>query len=242
MAIHVDQLSKQEFWELTESTRTATGYAADKNLAIVREAKLSTVRDACLQYRFFTKYFCDDLAMLAYRSPRGSFKSQVSQMLYDELGNGDHRLAHLELYDSFLTTIGVSGGTAERERRGDPSIIAMLEELRRLTRDAPLFYSIGVRGMAGECLCQVYLEMMNSCLRANPAIKPIAEQIDWRFWEIHAGQEDKTHRVRTREVIDDIVGDEPDHLEDLKAGYLKGKTIFDEFWIVSDRRARMRAE
>lgn len=234
----VDHLTGKEFWELTNRNRTVTGYEADKNLTFIRIANMATLRDICIQYRFFTKYFADDLASLVGRAPPGRFKSELAEILAEELGCGDPKEAHLQLYDAFLNSIGVAGSSEELDGMGSPEIMAILEELRHLTSNASFFFAVGLRGMGGECLCQIYLEIMASNLRANPNVISSSERIQWRFWDIHAGAEDKEHRKKTREVIDELVGDDPGNLEELKAGYFKGKSAFDRFWNIAHARAR----
>jgi len=233
MGVEQSDLSKREFWKLTDRQRTLTGYEADTNLAFIGTADLPTLMDICLQYRFFTKYFSDDLAILVYRSPPGHFKSELAAILSDELGGGDSNEAHLQLYDAFLASIGVKGSSAELDKRGAPEIIAILEELRDLTQHESFFYAVGLRGMGGECLCQIYLEVMAARLHANPAIRPISDQVQWRFWDIHAGAEDQEHRDRTRAVIDEIVGDNVENLKALEDGYFKAKSAFDQFWKIA---------
>ena len=84
--------------------------------------------------------------------------------------------------------------------------------------------------MGGECLCQIYLSAMFEHFSQNPYIQSIQDQIDWRFWEIHTGEEDIRHREMTRATIDEYVAANPESLKDLVDGYLLSKNAWDEFW------------
>ena len=80
-----------------------------------------SLRQVCTQYRFFTIDYISDLALLLAKLPFGGLRSLLSQILAEELGEGDAAKAHPEIYDRFLASIGVvperAGALPAREPR-----------------------------------------------------------------------------------------------------------------------------
>ncbi len=216
------------FWELADATRVQTEYIADRRLKWMQTAPLSSVQRVLSQYRFFTIYYISDLALLVHRLPFSRIRSLLAEFLNDELGNSDAELSHPQLYDSFLLSIGVERssfeGCAYREN------IALLEEISTLMATESPEQGVGLRGLGGECLCQLYLEAMHGYFSKNPAIEAMADRIDWRFWNIHAGELDISHRVRLREAIDRAIATSPRVERDICTGYEKSKGAWEAFW------------
>lgn len=102
-------------------------------------------------------------------------------------------------------------------------------------------FGVGLRGMGGECLCQVYLEAVNHYLRRNESLARRAHQIDWTFWDLHAGEHDREHREQTRECIAHLARaeDRPEDLANLSLGYLAAEQGWKAMWdIAFSARAR----
>ena len=222
--------SIDDFWHLADDTRLAAEFEADTNLLFLKAAPFETVKNICFHYRFFNQYYAQDLAYLVYKLQPGRFKSLLASILAEEFGNGDERQAHLQLYDNFLASIGFENDAAKLDAMSDPRIIEILEELHDLTVTQSTAYVIGLRGMGAECLCQVYLTQMVRNLRANPALTPWLDTIDWQFFDLHAGDVDIEHRLSVRSVINDYLTANPERVEALASGYLKGKSAWDTFW------------
>jgi hypothetical protein len=129
-----------------------------------------------------------------------------------ELGNGRFKKTHLQLWDNFLTSIGIEPQILSDSLH--PENFNLLAELKQLTLDKPIGYVIGLCGMGGECLCQIYLTAMYKYITLNPYIQSNKETIDWEFWN----------------AINEIIQAEPSHLQDLAAGYQKAKSNWDDFW------------
>jgi hypothetical protein len=64
----------------------------------------------------------------------------------------------------------------------------------------------------------------------NPEIVAIADRVDWRFWDIHAGEVDITHRLLLRAAIDEEIARSPELEADIRQGYEKSKYSWDAFW------------
>nr|WP_323808720.1 iron-containing redox enzyme family protein [Nostoc sphaeroides] len=158
----------------------------------------------------------------------GDFKSLMAQIMAEELGNGRFKKTHLQLWDNFLTSIGIEPQIFSDSLH--PENFNLLAELKQLTLNKPIGYVIGLCGMGGECLCQIYLTAMYKYITLNPYIQSNKETIDWEFWNIHIGEEDIRHRVMVKNAINEIIQAEPSHLPDLAAGYQKAKSNWDEFW------------
>ena len=222
------QITIPQFWLLADDTRLKTEYLAEQKLQYLSSAPLEILQQICLQYRYFVRDYPNNLAILISKTPYGEFKSLMAQILADELGNGDFKGTHLRLWDQFLISIGLNPEVLDNSIH--PGNLKLLAELRQLTLNKPVAYVIGLCGMGGECLCQVYLSAMYEYITLNPYMQHNRENIDWNFWQIHIGEEDISHRLMVREAINEIINAKPSSLPDLAAGYQKAKSNWDNFW------------
>src|SRR3990167_2261142 len=85
---------KMKFWELADITKATEKYKVDKNLQYLAIAPLPILKKIFIQYRFFTHYYIADLAILISKLPFGELKSILSDILFEELGNGKAADAH----------------------------------------------------------------------------------------------------------------------------------------------------
>lgn len=216
------------FWELADATRTQMEYLADRRLQSLRDLPLPTLKKIFVQYRFFTIYYINDLGLLVHRLPFGNLRSLLAEFLSEELGDGDAALAHPRIYDDFLVSIGADPATFDGCALG--TNVRLLEEISLLVATQSPAEAVGLRGLGGECLCQLYLEAMHVHFSKNPEIVAIADRVDWRFWDIHAGEVDITHRLRLRAAIDEEIARSPLLEGDIGRGYEKSKGSWDTFW------------
>jgi hypothetical protein len=232
----------REFWMLADTARTETEYRADTKLRQLADAPLPTLQRIFVQYRYFTIFYITDLALLVARLPFGRLRSLLADFLNDELGNGDNQGAHERLYDDFLLSIGVRAD--QLDESPNKSNLMLLRDLQKRVETSPLAYAVGLRGMGGECLCQVYLSAMHSHFKSNTEIRSRHARLAWKFWDIHTGEVDIAHREKLKAAIQTFVTEEPEHLPDLVHGYKDAKRIFDTFWdnIYADNLAHSSAD
>ena len=216
-----------EFWTYTDAARLEANYSATTYVNYLQAAPISTLIEIFHEYRFFIKYFISDLGILMYKAPFGKFKCIIGEIAADELGATPDK-THLALWDNFLVSLGDQPDTLSRSRY--PENIRLLGQLSQWMWERPFMYSVGLRGMGAECLCQVYLSAAYKKLRANPAIIAMEQHIDWLFWDIHTGEEDMTHGEMVKAAINDLLLEEPEGLQDLVRGYNQAKDIWDKFW------------
>lgn len=221
-------ITRDDFWVIADEARLETEYAADKKLHYLQNVSLETLQNICLQYRYFTKDFPDNLGVLVSKLPYGQMKSLIGKILSEELGEGDQKLTHLRLFDNFLISINISEDVFESSI--DQDNVTLLNEIKQLTLNESPAYAIGLCGMGGECLCQIYLANMHKNLICNPYIKENRKSIDWEFWNFHVGDADVIHRQLVREAINEIADADPSCVSDLAAGYQKAKHNWDVFW------------
>jgi len=219
---------KQEFWLMADNARTQTEYLADGKLQQLQHAPLDVLKRVFVQYRYFTIFYISDLALLVYRLPFGKLRSLLADFLNDELGNGQHRHSHQQIYDDFLLSLGVRED--ELEATANQTNLRLLGEIRELVMNESPWYAVGLRGMGGECLCQVYLAAMHAHFIRNPEIVAMRDRLDWRFWDIHTGEIDIAHRESLRAALMEAVEADPAALEGLVGGYRTSKGVFDRFW------------
>ena len=227
IALHADALDRDTFWQFADQAKEATEALAAQKMKALTHMPVDALREFCTQYRFFTIEYISDLALLLAKLPFGGLRSLLSQILSEELGEGDADRAHPQIYDRFLASIGVGHERLDRGLPANREILGRLtDELWR--RDAA--FGVGLRGMGGECLCQTYLSVMFEHLREHPYMRENADRIDWEFWTIHTGEEDIVHGELTRAAIDRYILDKPEALPDLAQGYERSITAWNHFW------------
>ncbi len=227
LAMRSGPWDRQTFWQCADQAKEATEALAGHKMAVLPHLSIEALREVCVQYRFFTIDYISDLALLVAKLPFGGLRSLLSEILAEELGDGDAAKAHPEVYDRFLASIGVEPDRLEHSLPANRAILASLTG--ELSSQSPAF-GVGLRGMGGECLCQTYLSVMFDHLRMHPYMREHADRIDWEFWTIHAGEEDIRHAELTRKAIDDYIVHNPGELPDLARGYERSITAWNSFW------------
>jgi hypothetical protein len=225
----------EDFLDATEPLRMKSSYEADDKIKHVATMEIDRLRTVLFNYRFFTATFIDDIATLVARLPFGKLKSIVGSILSEELGDGDHNGAHVVLYDNFLRDIGFPVDSKEECRKlANNEILGMLRGLSADTQRKSVDFALGLRGTGAECVCGVYMSVLEKHLLANPYIQKHLDTIDWKFWEIHAGEADDHHMELIRDAYrTDYADAEPTQIRDLWTGYEMGKKSFDRFWELS---------
>jgi hypothetical protein len=218
---------RETFWRLADMTKTTEKYKIDKNLQQLQFYSLDVLKKIFVQYRFFTQYYITDLAILVSKLPAGNLRSILAEILNEELGNGRAAEAHPQLYDDFLISIGIAPSELNH---ADPACLQELESIQTSLLNRGWAYGVGLRGMGGECLCQIYLATMHEYFSKNPAILAMKDQIAWKFWDIHTGEVDLHHQQIVREAINDLIVSQPETTVDLVNGYLESVGAWDRYW------------
>ena len=222
----------ERFWALADELQRQTVEHAQAMFAFVETASPQRLHSLLLQYRYFTSYYITDIALLIARLQPGRMRSFLADILLEELGGGDPAQAHPELYDRFLASLdaGVQSPTQAMALAGN---LQLLDQARARLIDparSPA-YGIGLRGMGGECVCQIYLARLYQHLIRNPYIQRNHDRIDWTFWELHVGEHDIAHRERLRKLIgDEIAGMDGGSVEALQQGFCDSMAAWSSFW------------
>jgi hypothetical protein len=219
------------FWRLADELQDRTISHAGQLFAFAERADPRQLRSLLIQYRFFTIYYIPDIAILVARLPDGRLRSFLAGILSDELGCGDPLMAHPRLYDDFLKSLGAEG--EDLDALAIKGNIELLDSARRKLIDPNVdtAYGVGLRGMGGECVCQVYLSHLYEHITKNRYVQERHAEIDWRFWELHIGDHDIAHRERTRELIDnEILSQSPAALQSIGEGYRESMRSWSAFW------------
>jgi hypothetical protein len=224
----------EAFWARAALGKLEAKFAIAKEMDALPRLPIDALRAIALQYRYFTQLFVADLARLVVRCPESRLRSLLGQLVNDELGSGDPALAHLQLYDRFLESIGALDRDATGDARAariHPKVRELLAELSTRTAERSVFYAIGLRGMGGECVCGVYFHVMHAHLRKHPFVVEREAAIDWRFWDIHAGHADVEHDRLVRTAVAELLDGLPRAaVDEVAAGYDHGTatTIYAE--------------
>jgi hypothetical protein len=216
----------EEFWQMADDTRLAAEYNAGDELSWIATASQSQLQRIFLEYRVFTACYADDLALLVARTPRGHLKTLMSALVYEELGSGEPAKSHIEMLERFVLSLGVRSFDSDT----DPRNLQLLRDMRRMLLEEPAIYGIALRGMGGECVCQVYLTELHRQLVKNPYCRESREALDWEFWDVHAGEPDLEHNRMVKQGINEFIGEHPDTLPVLVSGYHQSKKMLLEFF------------
>lgn len=220
------------FWDVADSLQSATLKHANMLFPSIVDADHETLKRVLIQYRYFTVYYIPDLALLITRIRDGKLRSFLADILSDELGYGDPDNAHPRLYDMFLESIGV-----EKEILNSSALqnnINLLDDARKslVSPHNSGEFCIGLRGMGGECVCQIYIAQLYEYLINNKYIMEHAADINWKFWELHVGDHDIQHRIKTRSLIDEEVvnSDNRSAVASLGRGYVESLIAWKAYW------------
>lgn len=225
----------EAFWARAAISKLETKFALAQEMKALPSLPIDALRAILLQYRYFTRAFITDLALLVARCPDGRLRSLLGQLVDEELGEGNPEEAHARLYDRFLESIGaIERGAPEEELEAaaNPKVRAVLQQLHERTVHRSPMHAIGMRGLGGECVCGVYFGVMHVYLREHPFIRAHEADIDWKFWDIHAGHADVEHNDLVRAAVAELLhshGDE-NAVTELSQGYDFGTTMWDAFW------------
>lgn len=230
---HVDI---DQFWTLADTLQDHTVDHAKDMFAFVETASPQRLFSLLVQYRYFTVYYICDIALLIARLQPGRMRSFLADILLDELGGGDHTQAHPQLYDDFLASLGIEHSSLDDTSLDGMALadnIALLDTARAqlIDPDHNTAYGIGLRGMGGECVCQIYLARLYEHLVRNPYIREHSASIDWTFWELHIGEHDIAHRENLRKLIsDEVAGMDSGSVAALEAGFRDSMAAWSAFW------------
>jgi hypothetical protein len=231
---HIDwsSLTPGTFWVTADKVQDDTLSHATEMFSALETVNEKALKEILIQYRYFTVYYITDLALLIAGMEDSPMRSFLADILYDELGCGKADGAHPRLYDNFLSSIGVR----------DPDLnalalrnnIELLDDARRhlVAAENGSDYGVGLRGMGGECVCQIYIAQLHQHLIQNPYVRENYNDIDWRFWDLHVGDHDIEHREKTRALIDsEVVAKGGEGLKRLGLGYGYSMKSWKQFWI-----------
>jgi hypothetical protein len=222
-----------EFWRVAARERLTAQFALSQEMQLVEQIGIDAVRQILFQYRYFTLAFTTDISILIGRCPPSSLRTLLGALLHDELGRGNPELAHPALYDRFLVSLGAiraAEADATLDDRMSDDVRVILADLHRNTCDAGLSYAIGLRGMGGECVCGVYFVELYRRIVRHPSIMSRFAEIDWTFWDIHAGHADAEHDVATRAAVAAFAAEGRLDIAQLAAGYEHGIASWNRFW------------
>lgn len=225
-----------DFWSTADESKLTTQYNADSRIKFLQDASMDEIRGICIQYRYFVGRYPDFLSRLLSILPHQPLKSLLASIISEEVGDGKIEDSHLVWYDNFLLSIGVTFDQIQNSLY--PENDDILSNIEDLCLAKPYEFVIGMVGMGGECLCQIYLTVMYKYLRKNPHVRALGNSIDWTFWTFHVGEEDIEHRRLVREYIGDSVHGK-ERVQNLTNGYVYGKNTWDRFWRNNYKNTRL---
>jgi hypothetical protein len=213
-----------DLWKNIDFVKVEASFYSNANLKLIETYSHAELKKLCSQYRYFISYFLDDLSHLVSRLPDSKLKTVLEGIYFEEMGEGDQSRNHLALYDQFLISIDADIEDCST------FTLELMEKLSRLTKTGSMSYAVGLRGMGAECICGIYFKVMNQFLFSNPYIIENIDKINKDFWDIHAGEDDESHRFEVRKAIGEFIEKDNGNSTQLWEGYLVGKQVWETFW------------
>lgn len=234
----LDNMTMQKFWEHADEAKVNTQYVSDSKIAFLKDASFDEIKKVCIQYRYFVERYPTFLGLLVAKLPDGELRSLMAEILAEELGSGNFKGAHIVWYDNFLRSLGITEEDINTSLYPENSQI--LGQIEEFCHSEPYEYVVGMVGMGGECLCQIYLTAMHKYLSQNKIMIEMGKQVDWTFWTYHIGEEDIKHRELVRAAISNAAVDGKG-VGNLFTGYSVGKSEWDRFWDNNYKETRANA-
>lgn len=228
--------SIDKFWEFADESKIDTQYDSDQKISFLKDASLEEIKKVCIQYRYFVSRYPSFVSLLVAKLPDGELRSLMAEILAEELGSGREDCAHIVWYDNFLRSLGISNEEMKSSIYDENQKI--LNEIEHRCHQNSHEYIVGMVGMGGECLCQIYLTNMHKYLIGNKEVQEMGKKIDWTFWTYHIGEEDIKHRELVRKAISNAAVDGVG-VRDLYLGYSWGKSTWDAFWANNYKETRV---
>ncbi|MGB5593574.1 MAG: hypothetical protein WBM62_06015 [Crocosphaera sp.] len=104
------------------------------------------------------------------------------------------------------------------------------DPMMTLINNSSLDFIIGLEGVGVECICAVYLEVFENCLKQHPYVIENYQDIEWEFFDIHVRGEDIQHKKMIREAVGQLIKSEQINPDLVLMGYNKAKEIWRETW------------
>jgi pyrroloquinoline-quinone synthase len=102
-------------------------------------------------------------------TPDENIQAVMTEILYDEYGNGNSKRSHMEIYRKFMRALGIS-----EEEIANPPITpeqqGYIDTMMRITQGTDWLAAIGVAGIAGEWPIPPYYRMLLKGLRTVPGL------------------------------------------------------------------------
>jgi hypothetical protein len=216
-----------EIWRIIDFERLQASYSSQQSIKNLKLANPSQLFDVLYQYRFYCKAYINDLAHLVYRLEDCQIRSTLGQILSDELGCGDEKLAHPFIYDEFLSSMNPNVDFRGEQIKANSHLE---EKIKLETINSNIDFVIGLRGMGGECLCQVYLDAIYNQFTCNQWIIERRSSINWIFWDLHVGPVDIEHRNILRQSVQKYIDMRPSASDDILRGFIAGKDYWQRYW------------
>ena len=190
-------------------------------LSLRREGRvptLETVGRAIGQYWHPIHFFPDFLASVVANAPTLEVKTYVSKILFQELGEGNPKLAHEDLYISTMLDCGFSIQTITKSKPSE-STLRLMQKYRLATRS----FEAGLGVLLGTEMIDIYIV---AGLRNAVILATGRSELPW--FDIHVKQE-PDHTDCSERSLDTLSGDSKAQVEGHRDDILRlWSAFFDE--------------
>lgn len=222
-------MNSTEFWEWVEATKKEAEVNMPKKFEWLSHASEAGIQRAITQFYPFIWHYTYDLSEIVGRLPHSPLRTLVAQILSEELGDGNYAFCHLEMWRSFIYSMGVNKDV-DVDSLIDPKVLKIISEQSNIIRNVNVDEALGLRGIIGECVCETYLKALHTNIIKNPAWHKYGNKIDNTFWDIHLNGGDEHHNQLIIQGVSNYVAGDESKLKDIEKGYIAAMDIWQRYW------------
>lgn len=225
---------------LTELARTVYGSRALNNAFYsawtARAHPIAAIAVLARNYGHFVRSFPEILATMIMATDSVAARTEYAKTLFSEMGYGQLRAAHSELYDRFFEALSDKLGDPARLSRAELDPMPLLPETRALVDGEKRLYSSNSARAAGAQLAlewQAYtmLRQLYDGACHYRALWSDADEFHsaCEYFYAHIGAAEKEHKLESLNGALELDSD-PVAREQIVAGFHEHLALFDQFW------------
>ncbi len=222
-----------ELWDLVEQEKKNAKTVAIQSLECIESLSGEDLGNVFIHYEHFLSSYPKNLAFLISNLPSGLLQTSLSSILSDELGNGNLKNNHRNLLKDFTKNFIGENYQAFFEKASSPSSlgVSLSTFLENQTRTRTTSFGVGMIGMGGECVCELYLGQFYQQFTRNLAFIDKKPVVDMKFWEIHLNKEEAEHEDIVVRGVNDYLSNNPQYISEVAQGFLCNAMVWKDFWM-----------
>ncbi|MDY7020251.1 MAG: iron-containing redox enzyme family protein [Cyanobacteriota bacterium] len=219
---------QQDFWQAIDNSKFSRNLSEDSRIQTLNKLPISRLIKVLEQYSYVTQIHAQSLECVVNAIKPGKLKELLTEIWWEETGNGDPSQSHYNLLKDFLFGLNQSQGGKMLENKIHPQIESLIKGYEQDLNTYSTHVTVGMAGMGTECICGPILEEIWAQTKVNQDLEHILPKLNLEFWEIHTGEVDHSHADRMRNAIDLEIADNPTSASQVLQGYQLSVKFWDD--------------